>query len=192
MGARRAEGEFSYLIPSTCGFPAIVYERDPSNEPVETRLCAGSVDQRRFETTMSSQSQSNLARLKCIRLATLCGVLLGIAFTSSTLARADDELETAVSVLTSIASRIRVISEKCRVPVDPMLEGRIAEALAPVVEFSVSDLVTQLTCGRDIEQRLHGGVCQADEDVEYLNTLATIYKISIKDLKDLVSARQDD
>lgn len=140
---------------------------------------------------MTPQPQPTLTRSKWRKLPTICGVLLSIAFSGSTIVKADDELETAVSVLTSIATRIRVISEKCRIPVDPMLEGRIAEALAPLVEISISDLITQLARSRDIEQRLRGGACQADEDVDYLNTLNTIYKISIKDLKDLVSARRD-
>ncbi len=140
---------------------------------------------------MTPQPQPALARSKWRKLPTICGVLLSIAFSGSTIVKANDEVETAVSVLTSIATRIRVISEKCRIPVDSMLEGRIAEALAPLVEISISDLITQLARSRDIEQRLHGGACQADEDVDYLNTLNTIYKISIKDLQDLVSARRD-
>lgn len=102
---------------------------------------------------------------------------------------ADDELQTSVSVLASIAGRIRVISENCRFSIDPMLEGRIMETLGPVPEISMSDVVTLLVRSHENELHAQGPECRADEDEEHLKALKNIYQMSVADLKELVAAR---
>lgn len=107
-------------------------------------------------------------------------------------ARAEDELHTSVSVLASIASRIRVISENCRFPIDPMLEGRILEALGSVPELLMSDIVALLVRSHQIELHARGRECYADQDAEHLKALKSVYQMSIANLKELVAARGAD
>ncbi|MGK9338865.1 hypothetical protein [Sinorhizobium meliloti] len=105
--------------------------------------------------------------------------------------RAEDEIQTSVSVLASIAGRIRVISDNCRFSIDPMLEGRILETLGPVPEISMSDAVALLVRGHQIELHARGRECYGDEDAERLKTLKNIYQMSIANLKELVAARRE-
>ncbi|WP_378945733.1 hypothetical protein [Mesorhizobium sp. ANAO-SY3R2] len=141
---------------------------------------------------MSSPSKLIPAARHCGKLRTAYGLFLSLLLAAPLPARAEDELQTSVSVLASIAGRIRVISENCRFPVDPMLEGRILEALGPLPEISMSDVVTLLVRSHQIELHARGRECHADQDAEHLKALKSIYQMSIANLKELVAARQAD
>jgi hypothetical protein len=126
------------------------------------------------------------------KLRVAYGIIFSVLLASPSPVRADDKLETSVSVLASIAGRIRVISENCRFSIDPMLEGRIMETLGPLSEIPMSDVVSLLVRSHEIELHARGRECHADEDAEHLKTLTNIYQMSIANLKELVAAQRAD
>lgn len=108
---------------------------------------------------------------------------------SASQAQADDELSTSVDVLAMTTATIRVISENCRLDIDPMLEGRIFEALATVPEIQMSDLVSLFVRRHGNEVHARGRKCYPG-DVDHLKTLNSIYDRSVANLRELVVARQ--
>lgn len=173
-----------------CGFPAIAPGLHPSKERPEARHFAGPIV-RRHDQVMFLLSM-RYAPNAVGGLGTVCGLVISLLLALPPTALADDGLQTSVSVLASIAGRIRVISENCRFSIDPMLEGRIMETLRPVPEISMSDVVALLVRSHEIELHARGRECRTDEDAEHLKTLKNIYQMSIANLKDLVAARQAD
>ncbi|APG86135.1 hypothetical protein SAMCCGM7_Ch3419 [Sinorhizobium americanum CCGM7] len=103
-------------------------------------------------------------------------------------AQADDDLSTSVDVLAMNVATIRVISENCRLDIDPMLEGRVFEALAAVPEIQMSDLVSLFLQRHRNEVHARGRKCYPG-DVDHLKSLTNIYQMSIANLKELVAAR---
>ncbi len=104
---------------------------------------------------------------------------------------ADDDLSTSVDVLAMTVATIRVISENCQVDIDPMLEGRVFETLAAAPEIQMSDLVSLFLQRHKNEVHARGRKCYPG-DVDHLETLKSIYQMSVTNLKELVAARHAD
>lgn len=106
-------------------------------------------------------------------------------------AYADDDLSVSVDVLAMNVATIRVISENCQLDSDPMLEGRVFEALATVPEIPMSDLVSLFLQRHKNEVHARGRKCYPG-DADHLKALNSIYQMSIANLKEIVAARQTD
>lgn len=123
------------------------------------------------------------------RRAASCALLLCLLIVVPAPARADDELASSIRTLALTAGRIRVISENCRVPVDPLLEAPMVEALASVPDVSLTDVASLLMQSRQMQLSASGRECRGAEDAQHLRMLMNIYEMSIQDLKELVTKR---
>ena len=96
-----------------------------------------------------------------------------------------DELDTLVDILAMKTATIKVVSENCGVSVDPMLEGRVMEALVRVPSIYMSDVMSNFAQSYENEKNARGSNCFSG-NVEALATSKRIYDMHIKDLRKLV------
>lgn len=106
-------------------------------------------------------------------------------------ALADSEIETSVIILARTAASIRVISESCKVDLDPILEARIFEAVATVPGIRMTEVSGLFISSYENEVHFAGREC-APGDADRLPTLRSIYDTSLNTLRDLVRAKTAD
>lgn len=99
-----------------------------------------------------------------------------------------DELDTLVDILAMKTATIKVVSENCGVSVDPMLEGRVMEALVRVPSIYMSDVMSNFAQSYENEKHARGSNCFSG-NVEALATSKRIYDMHIKDLRKLVEEK---
>jgi len=103
-------------------------------------------------------------------------------------ALADSDIETSVGVLALTVASIRVVSESCKVDLDPMLEARIFEAVATVPGIRMTEVSGLFIRSYENEVHFAGREC-APGDADRLPTLRSIYDTSLNTLRDLVRAQ---
>ncbi len=103
-------------------------------------------------------------------------------------ALADSDIENVVGALALTVASIRVVSESCQVDLDPMLEARIFETVAPVPGIRMTEVSALLIRSYENEVHFAGREC-APGDADRLPTLRSIYDTSLNTLRDLVRAK---
>lgn len=101
------------------------------------------------------------------------------------LAHADNDIENVVGALALTVASIRVVSESCKVDLDPMLEARIFEAVATVPGIRMTEVSGLFIRSYENEVHFAGREC-APGDADRLPTLRSIYDTSLNTLRDLV------
>lgn len=97
-----------------------------------------------------------------------------------------DELGTSLWIITRHVARIRAISESCNIQADPMLEVRVAEALAPIGNLDVAGLHDMFLKQYNFEKKaIPSGCAEGSEDS--LAVLGRLYERGLADLKKQVS-----
>lgn len=103
-------------------------------------------------------------------------------------ALAGSDIENVVGALALTVATIRVTSENCKVDLDPILEARIFEAVAPVPGIRMTEVSGLFIRSYENEVHFAGREC-APGDADRLPTLRRIYDTSLNTLRDLVRAK---
>lgn len=95
------------------------------------------------------------------------------------------ELDTMVNMLAMKIASIKVLSQNCKIPVDPMLEGRVIETLIKVPGLYVSDVMSHFSKSYEREKQFAGKKCYP-ETPDQIASSTSLYNTAIRDLRDYV------
>lgn len=139
-----------------------------------------------MKTILPAQpSYPSRKRLGILAVAALLPILIAA---QSQPALAESDIENVVGALALTVASIRVTSENCKVDLDPILEARIFEAVAPVPGIRMTEVSGLFIRSYEHEVHFAGREC-APGDADRLPTLRSIYDTSLNTLRDLVRAK---